>query len=101
MVDVQKPASPGRYWDQRSRAFTPYRQAPDNYGAGYGENFDAFLRLLGPVEGKQVVELGCGNGEYSIFLARKGARVLALDASPGALENTRAIAALNRVSDRV
>lgn len=37
--------------------------------------------LLGSVKGKKVIEIGCGNGYFSRALARRGAKVTALDAS--------------------
>lgn len=39
--------------------------------------------------GMDVVELGCGSGTDSVWLARHGCRVWALDASPGMLEQAR------------
>jgi tellurite methyltransferase len=47
------------------------------------------LRALPHVEGS-VLELGCGLGNLSIAAARKGARILALDASPAAIESLAA-----------
>ncbi len=38
-------------------------------------------RVIGPVRGKNVIEIGCGNGYFSRFLAKKGAHVTAIDAS--------------------
>jgi len=39
------------------------------------------LDVLGPVKGKRVLEIGCGNGYLSRVLARRGARVTAVDFS--------------------
>jgi SAM-dependent methyltransferase len=39
----------------------------------------SFLALIGDVDGKQVLDLGCGYGHYSELLARKGAKVLGID----------------------
>jgi len=47
------------------------------------------LRALPYVEGN-VLELGCGLGNLSIGAAEKGARVLALDASPAAIQSLAA-----------
>lgn len=37
--------------------------------------------LLGSVKGKKVIEIGCGNGYFSRALAKRGAKVIALDVS--------------------
>ena len=42
---------------------------------------EADLRLLGNVEGKRIVELGCGTGSNAIALALKGARVIGVESS--------------------
>lgn len=47
------------------------------------------LRLLGEVAGLDVLELGCGGAQWSIALARRGARVTGLDASPAQLAHAR------------
>ncbi len=44
------------------------------------------LSSLGPVEGKTVVDVGCGNGAYLGALAEAGASAIGLDLSPGMLE---------------
>lgn len=40
------------------------------------------LRAVGDIKGKEVLDLGCGSGTYSIRLARKGAKVAAIDYMP-------------------
>src|SRR4029453_10030150 len=47
------------------------------------------LRVLGDVAGKDVLELGCGAAQWSILLARQGARVVGLDNSERQLEAAR------------
>jgi len=39
------------------------------------------FRYLGPVMGKKILDLGCGTGNYSLELARRGATVTAIDPS--------------------
>jgi SAM-dependent methyltransferase len=53
--------------------------------------------FLGRLEGKRLLELGCGSGGYAVLLARGGALVSAVDLSPGSIEATRARAELNGV----
>jgi SAM-dependent methyltransferase len=45
--------------------------------------------LLGDVRGKSVLDLGCGTGENVIPLAKRGAKVVAMDISPELVELAR------------
>jgi SAM-dependent methyltransferase len=47
------------------------------------------LQVLPPVDGRDVVELGCGTAYWSAWLARRGARVVGLDASARQLATAR------------
>lgn len=38
-------------------------------------------KMLGNVEGKEVLDIGCGRGNLSFYLARKGANVIGIDLS--------------------
>jgi SAM-dependent methyltransferase len=55
---------------------------------GVGEDF-VLARLLGDIERKRVLELGCGNGSRAVELARRGATVIAVDPSTEAVLATR------------
>lgn len=50
---------------------------------------DDELRLVGDVEGKRVLDLGCGVGHAAIALARRGAKVIGVDPSPERLARAR------------
>ncbi len=52
---------------------------------------------LGPLEGLRILDVGCGAGLASEWLARRGAIVTGLDAAGGALEAARAHAAAQGV----
>ncbi len=43
--------------------------------------FPAILRLLGDIEGKRVLDLGCGSGDLSVLMAERGASVTGVDIS--------------------
>lgn len=47
------------------------------------------LRLLGRLEGKRVLELGCGGAPASIAMAKQGAKVIAVDPSVDQLVHAR------------
>lgn len=47
------------------------------------------LELVGDVSGKSVLEVGCGDGDLAIALAKQGAHVAAIDASEEMIEAAR------------
>ncbi|MBT3262168.1 class I SAM-dependent methyltransferase [Candidatus Woesearchaeota archaeon] len=47
---------------------------------------EKILPLIGNVKGKQVLDLGCGTGRYSVLLAKRGAIVTAIDFSEEMIE---------------
>ena len=47
------------------------------------------LAMLGNVEGKRILDLGCGEGGYSRELTRRGARVIGVDGSERLVEVAR------------
>ncbi|HEX4866586.1 MAG TPA: class I SAM-dependent methyltransferase [Acidimicrobiales bacterium] len=48
------------------------------------------LKLLGHLEAKRVLDLGCGAGSNAIALARAGAKVIAVDSSADQIADARA-----------
>lgn len=96
----------------------------DRYAVGfdaiYGNDNRAFERIINrlfrramvvryqktlagcqPVEGRSVIDIGCGPGHYSIALARAGAaQVLGLDFAPGMLTIARDSAQAHGVAQR-
>lgn len=52
-------------------------------------------KTLGDIRGLRVLDLGCGLGEGAVHFAMLGATVVASDLSPGMLEVTKKVAALN------
>jgi SAM-dependent methyltransferase/predicted transcriptional regulator len=56
------------------------------YGSGYA--VAALAQLLEP--GRVIADLGCGNGEFAVLLASRGARVIAVDQSDEMLRQASA-----------
>ena len=50
------------------------------------------LRILGDAAGKRILDLGCGAGQASVVMARKGATVIAVDSSLRMLNRGRQLA---------
>ena len=57
--------------------------------------------FLGDLRGREVLELGSGMGEMTTLLARSGARVTALDISPGSIAVARRRAELHGVDGAI
>lgn len=54
-------------------------------------------QLLGQVRGQSVLDLGCGTGRHTAWLAEHGAEVTALDFSTGMLDKARAKRGMEQV----
>ncbi|MDA4088060.1 SAM-dependent methyltransferase [Mycolicibacterium hassiacum DSM 44199] len=81
-------------WDERYRN----REA----APGSGGELPAVLALFEsefPHSGKGL-DLACGSGEFSVWLARRGVDVVGVDISPTAIAQARELAAASGVSDR-
>ena len=59
-----------------------------SYGADVAR--EDTLKLLGSVEGKRILDLGCGAGHNAIALARQGAKVIGVDESSDQIAEARA-----------
>jgi len=59
---------------------------------------EAELRLLGRLEGKRVLELGCGGGPVSVAMAKQGAKVIAVDSSAEQIGHARRLCEREEIS---
>jgi SAM-dependent methyltransferase len=79
------------HWDRTADEYHELNAAFIAPGLAWGvwQIPEAELDILGDVAGKDVLELGCGEAEWSRALARLGARPVGLDISPRRLERAR------------
>jgi 2-polyprenyl-3-methyl-5-hydroxy-6-metoxy-1,4-benzoquinol methylase len=90
-----------RWADENARRLKPVDPAVLERYARPGQLYpkEYCFRLLGDVRGKSVLDVGCGEGEDAMILARLGAQVTGLDVSAGAINLATKRAALNGISD--
>jgi SAM-dependent methyltransferase len=102
VTDAQARAASRGWWDRDADAY----QA--EHGAFLGDAEFVWcpeglreqdVRLLGPVAGRRVLEVGCGAAAAARWLAREGAEVVATDLSAGMLRH--AVAGARRSGVRV
>lgn len=67
-------------------------QQTDYIELGPDLDHHAMQKLLTGIDGKRVLELGCAGGAASIVLAKRGARVIAVDPSSDRLVRARRVA---------
>src|SRR5438105_11828701 len=72
-------------WDGNADVWAEHvRKGRDEYRELY--NTPAFLEFIGSLEGKRVLDAGCGGGYNSRLLARRGARVTCADITQRMIE---------------
>jgi SAM-dependent methyltransferase len=91
--------SSARYWDDLAGLYQKEtRISTDDFHYGPLLPGDSTLRLIPDVTGFQCLEIGCGAGQNSIFLAKKGATCVAIDISEEQLAHGRKLAAAENVA---
>ena len=79
----------GEAWDRGTKIwwdrYSAYGDINRRYIIG-----PAMLSILGQVQGKQILDAGCGNGYLSRLLSDRGARMVGVDLSTKAIEMARA-----------
>ena len=86
-------ADPAPTAGQQQHWAATFAASPDMYGTGPSEPARAAADLFSAAGARRVLELGAGQGRDTLFLARRGFAVAALDYAPGALEAISAAAA--------
>jgi SAM-dependent methyltransferase len=77
-----------RYWDQNADLWADHvRKRWDHYREHF--NSPAFLRFMGDLSGKAVLDAGCGEGYNTRLLGRSGARMTGVDISQKMIDLAR------------
>jgi len=90
-----------RHFDERARSFdgiysgrksAPRRLFDRLARRNVRDRLEWSLDVLAPLEGRHVLDAGCGSGRHAVELARRGAHVVGVDVSPTMLDMARAAA---------
>lgn len=84
---VAKPAEAG--WHRFTTAESPEGDRGSVVVYGSDLPTEAELRLLGDVDGRRVLDLGCGTGHNAVVLAEQGAKVIGVDPGTERLAQAR------------
>jgi len=77
-----------QHWDDNADVWTEHvRKGWDTYREHL--NNPAFLKLIGNLNGKKVLDAGCGEGYNTRIFARTGAMMTGVDISPRLIEHAR------------
>lgn len=97
------------YWNKAALEFDAYyqeekdalRRAIDKiFRKGMKERFNLTLQECRRVDGKRVLDIGCGTGRMSLELAKRGAKVTGIDFSQTMLDMATAVARQSGLEDR-
>lgn len=79
----------GRQYDDFTEAYAAYTVRREEGGIEGDPILLDLLALLGDIEGRLVLDAGCGDGYLSRVLAARGARVVGMDMGPRLIETAR------------
>jgi len=69
-----------KQWNQGAESWVEFVRSGKNYYSEY-LNGPALKRMIGDIEGKKVLDMGCGEGYFSRFFAKAGGEVTGVDLS--------------------
>jgi 2-polyprenyl-3-methyl-5-hydroxy-6-metoxy-1,4-benzoquinol methylase len=100
----QEESSPQARWDEYGKErIRLIRENPERFliqespHKNMPEHAD-LTELLGRLEGKSVLELGCGFGEFTVYLAGQGAEIIGVDLGPNLIAASEMLAKVNNVT---
>ena len=86
-----------QFWDELFRR-PEYADRCGQVRADLASAFHAAAEFFGPMLGKTLIDLGCGDGAASLFFAKQGACVISLDQSAVAVQNLRQFCDANGIT---
>lgn len=81
-----------QWWEKHAEIYQQQCRIPIDILYGPGAPNEDALQLIGPVDGKHVVELGCGGAQAAIAFARRGAVVIGVDVAEAEIRFARELA---------
>ncbi|WP_435335327.1 class I SAM-dependent methyltransferase [Haloarchaeobius sp. TZWWS8] len=93
----------GQEWYQTDEVAESYEEKRFSRGGRLIDRREkqAVLNALGPIEGKNVLEIACGTGRFTVMLAERGADIVGLDISAAMLQQGRKKARAAGVDDHL
>ncbi len=86
IVKATPEGNPTEFWDKL------YTNDPDRVGTPSQQvalAVDSAIAYFGDLNGKTLVDIGCGNGDFSLAFAKRGANVIAVDNSRVGVETLK------------
>jgi len=93
----------GQEWYQTAEVAEEYEEKRFSGGGRLIDRREkrAVLEAIGPVDGKDVLEIACGTGRFTVMLAERGADIVGLDISAEMLQQGRKKAQAAGVADHL
>ena len=90
-------------WDQKGHEFVKVIQDnPEKFivdGSRYSsyQMHQDLVGSLGSLKGKRVLDMGSGRGNFTVFLAKQGAKAMGVDVGPQLIAGAKSLAKVNHV----
>lgn len=97
----ERAAAESRFYDRYAEQLTAEKLSPLQVFAPTCLENEYVLTQFGDLNGKRVLDIGCGQGDTSVFFALRGAEVRALDVSEKMVGLTGELARAHGVGDHV
>ncbi len=93
-----------RWNDKGSKRIQEIKENPEKYiinqapiPSAHIDAFKRIFKILEPLEGKNILEVGCGFGKLSVYLSKRGGRVTGIDVGGNLIAAAECLAEANQV----